>query len=132
MRILLLAVCMLGFGFKGTKMHSTLAPTVKVNGDSIDVKVKVIPNKDLVMNYEGPWNLKVVNAGGLKGAPERLTLKDFDRTNQEFKFTAKTGGLKKGEMKLQVAVFVCVEDKKTKEKTECFRDVHDQTVKWGA
>lgn len=132
MRILLLVVCIVSFGFKGTTMHSTLSPIVKVTGDSVDVQVKVTPSKDLVMNYEGPWSLKVVNAGGLKGAPEKLTLKDFDRANQSFKFTAKTGGLKKGEMKVQVAVFVCVEDKKTKEKTECFRDVHDQTIKWGA
>ena len=134
MRYLTVLMTMFCLAFSGEK-HSTVTSEVKQNAKNLNfiVKVQPVPNKSLVMNYEGPWSLKIIDSKGLdvKVKENRLTLKDFDRTSQQFTFAANAiDKTKAGELKFEVTAFVCVEDKKTKQKTDCYRDVHAQNVKW--
>lgn len=117
-------VAMLAFGFVPAAqaqmaLHSKIETKVKSSKkDATTIEFKVVPDKDLVINLEGPWSVTVDNAG-------KTTKVGVDKFNQKIPgFTTDVAVGKGVELKYTMVVFVCTSDKKT-----CYRDSHKGTVK---
>ncbi len=99
---------------------------VDVSKTAKELVFKVIPNDGLVINLEGPWKLEIKDHAGLT-----VEKKLYDRSTLNEKLTGfqvpavAAKGVNKGEVSYKLVAFVC-----TKDKTRCYRDVHDAKSQW--
>ncbi len=101
------------------KLHSKIATKTSAAGEQTAVEFKVVPDKDLVINLEGPWSVTVEDNG------RQLTKLGRDEFQEKIPgFLAKLATKKGTELKYNMVVFVCTADKK-----HCYRDVHKNTLK---
>ena len=110
------------------KKSSSIEVVSSKDGDKLNLKFKTIPNKDMVINEDGPWKLEIKKSDGLKFSKTK-----FERAEVDFKipgFSATTTAkpsTPSGEVTYKYIAFVC-----TKDKTLCVRDVHEGTGSWSA
>ena len=90
----------------------------------VELTFKTSPAEGLSINPEGPWNLKITDAGGLK--LEKMEFKRAEWKEQISGFTAKATPAKEktGIIKYKLVAFIC-----TKDKTQCFREVVETEAK---
>jgi hypothetical protein len=86
---------------------------------------RVVPNAGLKITPDAPWKLQIKSAEGIE-----LGATEFDRT----KFSEKVPGFEvpvskinapSGKLSFKLISFVCTENK-----TQCYREVHEQTSEW--
>jgi hypothetical protein len=105
--------------------HSKVAISQKKDGDSLAVVFKVEPNKGMNITLDAPWKLDV-EAKDLSFAKTTLAKSDMDTALPGFilKTVAKPAA-SQGQLKYTLTSFIC-----TKEKTQCYREVHTGTFDW--
>lgn len=124
MKIIVLNVFMLIFttlALAGPTLHST----IKIEKKGNKAFFIIVPNKDFAVNKEGPWKLELkTNQEIYKFEKTEFKAKDLDMSIPGFQTTFAL--LKKEAIKGEETVgtykfvaFICTKDKK-----QCFRDVH--------
>lgn len=113
---------------QGAELHSSIKVESKKVGDNLELTLKTVPNEGLIINLEGPWKVEVKKADGLTLAKSTLVRGDFDEKDAQFKVVTTAKPAKpEGEIEYKYVAFVC-----TKDKTQCFRDVHEGKAAWKA
>ncbi len=107
-------------------VHSKVKVDTVPDGDNLVFTFTNVPDDGLVTNLEGPWKLDLKSAPGLKLAKTTFARAELDEKNASFSFktTAKPEG-KEGVIEYKFITFVC-----TKDKTTCYRDVHEGKADW--
>jgi hypothetical protein len=110
----------------GAEVHSSIKVDAREVGDVVELTLKTVPNDGLIINLEGPWKLEVKKADGLTLAKTTLTRGEFDEKEAQFKVVTTAKPAKpEGEIEYKYVAFVC-----TKDKTTCYRDVHEGKSSW--
>ena len=105
--------------------HSKVAITQKKEGDGLSLTFKVEPNTGMNITLDAPWKL-ALEAKDLSFAKTSLAKSDMDTALPGFvvKTMAKPAA-SQGQLKYTLTAFIC-----TKEKTQCYREVHTGTFDW--
>lgn len=108
------------------ELHGTVKVDVVPAGDSLEFKFTNVPNAGLVINLEGPWKLELKKSDGLAFAKTTLARGDLNESDASYKLTTSGKPTKgEGELEYKFITFVC-----TKDKTTCYRDVHEGKTPW--
>jgi len=108
------------------KNSSIEITTTKDASGNAKMTFRVIPEGNMVINDEGPWRLDLVKSEGLSLAKTKFERSDFDFKFPGWQFASTSAPASAaGEIEYRATVFVC-----TKDKAQCFRDVHKGTTKW--
>jgi hypothetical protein len=103
-----------------------VAATVQQSGANLGIEFKVVLGRNLVVNRNGPWSLTITDPGGLKLARQQFSLAGFNASLPGFSIqSAGAPRSKSGELRYRLTAFVC-----TKDKSRCFREVHEGSVPW--
>lgn len=114
------------FAFGSKPEHSAVDVETKAEGDKLKLVFKPRPLEGMVINEEGPWKLEVKKADGLAFAKTTMTKDDIDFKTPGWTLATTAKPAKDaGEVEYAMTVFVC-----TKDKTQCFREVHDAKAAW--
>lgn len=109
-----------------SKKHSELVTSAKVDQNNVSLTFKVVPGQDMIVNFDAPWKLEITKADGLSFAKQRYERADMDDKLPGYIVTsAAAASTPSGDVTYKAIVFVC-----DKDKTRCFREVHDGTVSW--
>jgi hypothetical protein len=109
------------------KKHTSVDPSVKALADgNFEFTFKVVVPGDLVVNNDAPWKLEVKEAKGLTFAEMTYGAKATKPDLPGFVITTKTKPTaQEGSLEYSLVAFAC-----TKNKDNCYRDVHKGTVPW--
>jgi hypothetical protein len=111
-------------------------PVLAAGRAQVEVSAKATPNKlveltfktspadGLSINPEGPWHLKITDAGGLKFDKMEFKRPEWKEQISGFTAMATPAKDKTGTIKYRLVAFIC-----TKEKTQCFREVIEKEAK---
>lgn len=113
------------YGF-GKPQHSAVEVDVKDDAGGKQFVLKVKPNSDMVVTLDAPWKLEVKGHEGLAFAKTTFNKADMDDKLPGFVVTGKTDKAK-GDLEYSLTSFIC-----TKDKTQCFREVHTGKQAWTA
>jgi hypothetical protein len=110
----------------------TAAPTIQSKieleavskGSEVSFNFKVVPAANMIINEDGPWRLEIQSADGITIDRKKFEKTDLDFTHPGWKVLGKTSATS-GEIEYRATVFVC-----TKDKAQCFRDVHKGKLPW--
>lgn len=107
--------------------HSSIAVSKeKLKDGRLQFTFKVIPSEKMIINMEGPWKLDLKKHDGIEFATTKLVKSDMRETLPGFLAESNSPpAAKSGKIDYQMIVFVC-----TKDKGQCFRDVHKETFAW--
>lgn len=106
--------------------HSALEVSSKIDGDKLSLSFKVVPGKDMIVNFEAPWKLEIKKAEGLSFAKTTLQRPDMDDKLPGYVLQSTAApASSSGEVEYSAIVFVC-----DKDKTRCFREVHAGKHGW--
>lgn len=111
------------FGAPNAPLHSKVEIKTISDNSIFNVEFKIIPDTNMMINHDGPWKLDIKDSAGLDLDPTKPTM-NFDLPG----FTIKTKTqptATKGKISYKLIAFVC-----TKDKSQCFRDVHDTQADW--
>ncbi len=107
-------------------VHGTVEVETKSAGENLEFTFKNVPNGGLVTNLEGPWKLELKSSDDLTLAKTTFTRPELDEKNASFTFVTTAKPAKpEGEIQYKFVTFVC-----TKDKTTCYRDVHEGKTTW--
>ncbi len=107
-------------------VHGTVKVDTRPAGENLEFTFKNEPNGGLVINLEGPWKLELKSSDGLTLAKTTFTRAELDEKNASFTFATTAKPAKpEGEIQYKFVAFVC-----TKDKTTCYRDVHEGKTSW--
>jgi hypothetical protein len=125
-----MCLVLFAFGF-GKPEHSAVKVSVKPGelAKPADPPTKIFTfelqmQPDMVLNHDGPWKLEIKAHDGLGLAKTTFDKAELDDKIPGYAVTA-TAAKAAGELEYQMTVFVC-----TKEKTQCFREVHKGKYSW--
>lgn len=105
--------------------HSKLDIQSSQNGKEISIVFKVVPEKDILVTDQAPWELKVIESPGLEViSPKGGVSKSYDKAIPGFTLKALTKEAS-GTLKFRLKAFVCTADK-----TRCFPEIHKGTYHW--
>jgi hypothetical protein len=90
----------------------------------VELTFKTSPTDGLAINPEGPWNLKITDAGGLKFDKMEFKRPEWKEQISGFTAMATPAKEKTGIIKYKLVAFIC-----TKDKTQCFREVVENEAK---
>lgn len=105
--------------------------TVEVKAKTVDRKLelsfKAIPKEGLVINPDGPWKLEIKDPGSLKFDKQEFKRSEWQEALGGFTAQATANKEKSATIKYKLVAFMC-----TKDKSQCYRDVVEETatVKW--
>ena len=106
--------------------QSELAATASFEQDKVKLTFKVVPAKDMIVNFDAPWKLEITKAEGLSFAKNRYERSDMNDTLPGYLIaSAAPVHATSGDVAYSAVVFVC-----DKDKTRCFREVHAGSVSW--
>jgi hypothetical protein len=130
MRTFLIAVTVFTFSTAafsfGEPKHSKVEVTSSESDKEISFNLKVIPNEELKITHDAPWNLTIKNEQGIAFANSKFVKADMDGKLPGYKISSKSKPTSKaGSFDYKLVSFVC-----TKDKTSCYREVHKGTHKW--
>jgi hypothetical protein len=91
---------------------------------TVSFNFKVVPEGNMVINEDGPWRLDIQSADGVNMDRQKFEKADIDFKFPGWKVNGKTSATS-GEIEYRATVFVC-----TKDKAQCFRDVHKGKLPW--
>lgn len=115
----LLALSFVPAAFAQMTLHSKIETKAVQEKKQTAITFTVVPDKDLVINMEGPWSV-TVNQGD-----KELTKLGVEKFSQKIPGFAAYLPVGKGvDLTYKMVVFVCTSDKKT-----CYRDVHNGKLK---
>lgn len=128
-RTLLIAGALLSakmaFAF-GAPEHSAVVIDAKDQGTEKQFTVKITAKEGMAVNFEAPWKLEVKDHDGLALAKTSFVKADMDEKLPGFVVQGKTEK-PSGSFDYNLTAFVC-----TKDKTQCFREVHKGKQDWTA
>ncbi len=105
---------------------NTLNSEVEIRRKKDTFEFKVIPKDGLAINLEGPWKLEIKTSPEADIMHTKFERPSLDEKLPGFVVPLKPGNhAKKGNITFKLIAFVC-----TKDKTRCYRDVHDKTLSW--
>lgn len=108
--------------------HAAVESTAKLDGTNVELSFKIVPDKGMHINLEGPWKLELKTHDGLPLAKTTLTKADLQENLPGFVVkTTAAPSKKNGDVEYALTVFVCTEDK-----TACYREVHNGKTAWDA
>lgn len=106
--------------------HSEVIATASKAGDQVAIEFKIKFPEHIAINHDGPWSLVFTKAPELKFSKAKWDLKDLSDSLPGFKVTtSEKPKAKAGTADYTATVFVC-----TKDKTQCYREVHKGSVNW--
>lgn len=120
-----LALGQAAFGF-GQPQHSSVAVDVRDGAEGKQFSLKINPNADMKVTLDAPWKLEVKGHDGLTLAKTTYGKADMDEKLPGFVLTAKADKAS-GDLEYTLTSFIC-----TKDKTQCFREVHSGKQAWTA
>ena len=105
-----------------------LAEAVKASGGSYNLSFKLALNDGIALNMEGPWKFTIKAHEGLVLSQTEFTGKELNQAVPGYAVQS-TGvpSTPKGKVDYTLIAFIC-----TKDKTRCFREVHNGSLAWGA
>ncbi len=110
----------------GQPEHSAVAVTSSPAGEQLALTFKIDLKNAMVVNLEGPWKLELKSSDGLAFASTTLDKAAFDEKMPGYKLTTTAKPTKPaGTVNYTLTAFVC-----TKDKTRCFREVHQGAHQW--
>lgn len=113
----------------GQPEHSKVESSIVAESDKkLKIGFKVITEKGIKANQEGPWELTLTETDGLKldGDNGKGSFKNVDFSLPGFQITATpTSEKKSGKLKFKLRSFICTDDK-----TRCFMEVHNGEMPW--
>jgi hypothetical protein len=120
-----LVVSMVGIAAPAPQ-HSKVNATANSAPTGVEFKFVVEANKNMTITFDAPWTLELVNAKDLEFASNRYGKAELDEKLPGFVVkTAKAPSVDKGEVEYKLVAFIC-----TKDKTQCYREVHSGKVGW--
>ncbi len=127
------AFCSIAAHAASTGKHSNVEATTQFSAGAkadapgmLTVQFKVVPNSDMGINLEGPWSLEIKDAGGLTIETKKLARPQLNEQMPGFSVTASVPPqAQSGKLGYRLVSFIC-----TKDKSVCYRDVHDGTAGW--
>ena len=109
----------------GTPEHSHVEVSQMAAPDGLALTFKVKPHDGMTATMDAPWKLEVEDKD-LVFSKNPLVRSDVDASLPGFVLKATTQPTHtKGLLKYTLTSFIC-----TKEKTQCYREVHSGTFKW--
>lgn len=107
--------------------HSAVKVSKELLKDGrLHMTFKLVPSENMVINMDGPWKLEVKKADGLEFSNNKLLKAEMQQSIPGFVAETKTAPkAKSGKIDYQMIAFVC-----SKDKSQCFRDVHNETFNW--
>lgn len=107
-------------------VHGKVQVATVPDGDNLAFTFTNVPDAGLVTNLEGPWKLELKSSAGLKLAKTSFGRGELDEKNASFSFkTTEKPAAASGTIEYKFITFVC-----TKDKTTCYRDVHEGKTDW--
>lgn len=99
----------------------------KTSHSDVELTFTAKPSEGLKINNEGPWKLEIKDQGSLEFSKSEFKRTDWDDKISGFSVIAKPSKSKTSTIKFRLTAFVC-----TQEKTQCFREVLEDSasVKW--
>lgn len=122
--LLLTASPALAFG--GPPKHSAVAVEARAGDGAQQFTFKVEPKNDMIVNFDAPWKLEVKGHDGLTLPKTTFARGDLDEKLPGYVVSAKAGK-PQGDLEYSLTAFIC-----TKDKTQCFREVHTGKTTWAA
>ena len=109
----------------GTPEHSRIEVSQIPAPDGLALTFKVTPHAGMAATMDAPWKLEVEDKD-LVFSKNPLVRTDVDAALPGFVLRATTKpSHPKGQLKYTLTSFIC-----TKEKTQCYREVHKGTFDW--
>ena len=91
---------------------------------NLDIELVIQPDENMKINQDGPWKLEISNLEKANAAKTKLVKEDMNFSLPGFKLSL-NGAQAGGKCDYKLTAFVC-----TKDKSQCFRDVHTGSLKW--
>ena len=95
-----------------------------VSNKKLELTFKTQPADGLVINHDGPWKLEIKEAGAIKPDKSEWKRAEWKEEIGGFIVTADPAGQKSADIKYKLIAFVC-----TKDKSQCFREVVENSAK---
>jgi hypothetical protein len=121
----ILTAALISIGANAPKHSKVEFSHVQATNGSSKLSFRVVPNSGLKITADAPWKLQIKSSEGIE-----LTATEYDRT----KFSESVPGFEipvsklnatAGKLSFKLTSFVCTENK-----TQCYREVHEQTADW--
>jgi hypothetical protein len=110
-----------------TPEHSKVEVTQEATAKSLTLTFKVVPQTGMTVTADAPWKLEI-EAPDLPLVKNPLGKGDLREGLPGFVVeTQERPKTKDGELKYKLTSFIC-----TKEKTQCYRDVHTGSFRWSS
>lgn len=110
----------------GEPKYGAVVVESKAAGDNLEFHFRTEPKDGMAINLEGPWKLELKTHEGLTFAKTTFTRAELDEKTAGYKFATTAKPAKpEGELEYSFTTFVC-----TKDKTQCFREVHKGKAGW--
>ena len=104
-------------------VHAILQSALQKDG-SMEIQFKVVPNDDMAITFDAPWQLTFKDHPGLKAEKKSFGVKELDQKLPGFAVKVQPEA-NSGDLKYKLIAFIC-----TKDKTRCYREVHDTSMAW--
>ena len=110
-------------GFGKPEHSGVVIDTANISGGKqFTLKIKAMNN--MVINFDAPWKLEIKGHEGLGLTKASYAKEDMDEKLPGF-LVQSTPENPKGTLEYSLTAFVC-----TKDKTQCFREVHSGKQDW--
>jgi hypothetical protein len=113
----------------GEPVNSSVeAAATLADSGTYNFTIKIGLKDGIALNVDAPWKLTIKAHEGLTLDKTESVAKDFDPKLPGFKFqSTDKPTATKGKVDFTLVAFIC-----TKDKTRCFREVHDGSINWGS
>jgi hypothetical protein len=112
--------------FGDPENSSVATSVVKADGGSLNFTIKINLKEGIAFNMDAPWKLSIKKFDGLTLDKTESVAKDFVSELPGYKFQSiGKPTLPAGKIEYSLIAFIC-----TKDKSRCFREVHNGNIDW--